>query len=267
VVNLALIGTTLNPALAKAYLVPRKVHGTMLCCLDISYRGLAGIAMDSGSVKHLAPWLVYDFDHFDYRQEDGEVHIMHRPALNPPEDFIKNQPAAFWEHLVCGYMIATLHDGTKIISPPFAKWKLTKAMATSMTTSEKTPWRTHPDEMCLKTIIKHGYKLLPQTDRMSLAVSVLNEHEGLDLEAEKRARKKAGEDRFNEAEDAQWSEVGGEKVDTKTGEVKEEKPAKTGPDPCPSCKVDRKDGKCREKTCDLAIPSSEEVGELFGEKE
>ena len=179
ITNVALCGTSLNPALKKAYLVPRKVNGVMLCCLDMSYIGLAGIAMDSGSVKHIAPRLVYTFDKFEYSETDGKIHIQHTPEMKPPAEFCD---AKFWDYLVCGYVVATLHDGTKIITQPLPKWKIEKAMRTSMTTSDKTPWRTFPDEMACKTLIKHAYKLLPQTDRMSEAVSVLNEHEGLDTD-------------------------------------------------------------------------------------
>lgn len=174
VLNIALVGTTLNPALNMAYLVPRDGK----CCLDISYRGLAHIAMDSGSVKHIAPRLVYDFDEFDFTEVDGDQHITHKPNFAPPPDFIAGK---FWNHLVCGYVVATLHDGFKVITQPLPKWKLEKAMSTSKTTSDKTPWRTHPDEMCLKTLVKHAYKLLPQTERMSMAAAVLNEHEGIDI--------------------------------------------------------------------------------------
>lgn len=248
IVNVAMCGTTLNPALAKAYLVPRKIHGQMMCCLDISYRGLAGIAMDSGSVKHLAPRIVYSFDHFEYWEEDGQPHVRHQPSLNPPEDF-GNGTAKFWDYLVCGYMVATLHDDTKIILPPFPKWKLQKAMNTSMTTSDKTPWRTHPDEMALKTIIKHGYKLLPQTDRMSTAVAVLNEHEGIDKEQEKRDRKEDIMKRFaDDPVDAEFSPVP-EGVDPATGEVKE---------PCPECQqVEGHTASC---------PNAEPPADLFDDK-
>jgi len=179
ITNVALCGTSLNPALKKAYLVPRKVNGVLLCCLDMSYIGLAGIAMDSGSVKHLAPRLVYSFDKFSYAEVDGEIRINHEKNMAPPKEFCDG-PTKFWDYLVCGYVIATLHDGTKIITEPLPKWKLEKAMRTSMTTGDKTPWRTHPDEMSLKTLVKHAYKLLPQTDRMSEAVTILNQHEGLD---------------------------------------------------------------------------------------
>jgi recombination protein RecT len=175
VLNLSLTGASLNPVIGQAYLVPRGGK----CCLDFSYRGLAGIAMDSGSVKHIAPRLVYTFDTFEYEEINGDPLIKHRPELNPPNDFTAS-PDKFWDFLVCGYVVATMPDGSKIVTQPLPKWKLQKAMNTSKTVKPGTPWRTHPDEMSLKTLVKHAYKLLPQTDRMSHAVAVLNEHEGID---------------------------------------------------------------------------------------
>lgn len=183
VTNIALCGTTLNPAMNMAYLVPRDGR----CCLDISYRGLAQIAMDSGGVKHIAPRLVYTFDDFEYWEDDGIPHVKHSPSFTPPKEFTDDPAGAFWKHLVCGYVVATLPDGTKIVTQPLPLWKLEKAMNTSKTSSGKTPWRTHPDEMCLKTLVKHAYKLLPQTDRMSTAVAVVNEHEGIELERKSAA--------------------------------------------------------------------------------
>lgn len=178
VINVALTGATLNPVVGQAYLVPRGGK----CCLDFSYRGLAGIAMDSGSVKHIGPRLVYSFDDFDFEEVDGVPHVRHKPCLNPPEEFAEG-PVKFWDFLVCGYVVAILADDTRIITQPLPKWKLHKAMKTSKTVKDGTPWRTHPDELCLKTLVKHAYKLLPQTDRMSTAVAVINEHEGLAKEA------------------------------------------------------------------------------------
>lgn len=261
VANLALCGTTLNPALKKAYLVPRKVNGVMLCCLDMSYIGLAGIAMDSGSVKHIAPRLVYSFDKFDYYELDGEPRVRHTQELNPPKEFCEN-PAKFWDYLVCGYTVTTLHDGHKIITQPLPKWKLEKAMKTSMTTSEKTPWRTFPDEMCLKTLVKHAYKLLPQTDRMSQAVSILNEHEGLDQDKAvgmtNGSRAKDVVSRFMDADDAVITTVSGETVDTSTGEVTEDQPRL-----CPVCQKLVIEGRCMNTACTEYEPTD---ADLFGKK-
>jgi len=208
IANVALCGTSLNPALKKAYLVPRKVNGVMLCCLDMSYIGLAGIAMDSGSVTHIAPRLVYSFDKFSCVEIDGNMNITYEKNMNPPPDFCAG-PSKFWDYVVCGYVVATLHNGVKIITEPLPKWKLKKAMDTSMTSGDKTPWRTHPDEMCLKTLVKHAYKLLPQTDRMSEAVQVLNEHEGLmDAKTSIANRAEKVMDRFRDADDAQFTDTG-----------------------------------------------------------
>lgn len=238
VVNIALCGTTLNPAMNMAYLVPRDGK----CCLDISYRGLAAIAMDSGSVKHVAPRLVYSFDKFDFWEEDGEPHVKHAPEFAPPPEFTAGSEK-FWDFLICGYVVATLFDGTKIVTQPLPKWKLEKAMRTSKTSSGKTPWRTHPDEMCLKTLVKHAYKLLPQTDRMSNAVTILNEHEGLDpSKASGGGSGSAAKDimsRFGFREEPEDAEV-----------VQPD----TGPDLCPSCQKLRIMGKCHNSSCDLAEP-------------
>ena len=208
IVNIALTGTTLNPVLKKAYLVPRSVNGTMLCCLDFSYQGLVGIAVDSGSVKYINAVPVYSFDaEFTYEILDGDIKIKHRPSLDPPEGFLSS-PDKFWEYIVCCYTVATLHDGSKMVFPPLPKWKLKKAMDTSKTTSANTPWRTHPDEMSLKTALKHDYKLLPQTDRMSKAVSVLNEHEGIETEADRRAQARSAADAmFTGAEEASYTNL------------------------------------------------------------
>jgi recombination protein RecT len=234
VVNIALCGTTLNPAMNMAYLVPRDGK----CCLDISYRGLAQIAMDSGGVKHIAPRLVYSFDTFEYCEEDGEPHIKHTPSFTPPPEFTAG-PEKFWDFLVCGYTVATLPDGTKIVTQPLPKWKLEKAMKTSKTSSGKTPWRTHPDEMALKTLVKHAYKLLPQTDRMSNAVTILNEQEGLDT-----GRGAAGGSTASDLMNRFGFDQGGapETADDFT------------PDRCPSCQGLRVEGKCHSSTCDLGEP-------------
>jgi recombination protein RecT len=202
--NLALIGITLNPVKQLAFLVPRKVMGKRMVCLDISYRGLAGIAMDSGSVKHITPYIVYTFDdYFSYEVVDGVAHTKHKKSMSPPEDFIKNMSGTFWKYLLCGYLSAILHDGTVITTEPHPKWKLEKAMKTSKTVSDDTPWRTHPDEMCMKTLVKHASKLMPQTDRLSQAVAILNEHEGIDTEPkqesklEERLNTKVSEGNYN----------------------------------------------------------------------
>lgn len=180
IVNVAMTGTTLNPAMAQAYLVPRDGK----CCLDFSYRGLLKIATDSGGVKAIQANVVYDFDEFEY-EEGTDQRIHFKRSMTPPDDFIKNPNVAFWPHLVCAFSIATLSDGSKdyMILPA---WKIKKVKDSSKAKSEYSPWQTWPEEMARKTIIKYHYKTLPQTDRMSNAVTILNEHEGIETEKQSR---------------------------------------------------------------------------------
>ena len=178
IVNVAMTGTTLNPAMAQAYLVPRDGK----CCLDFSFRGLLKIATDAGTVISVQANVVYDFDEFDY-EEGTNQHIHFKRSLKPPDDFLKDPTGTFWKHLVCVFSIATLHDGSKdyMILPSHY---IEKVKRSSKAKSEFAPWQTWPAEMARKTVIKYHYKTLPQTDRMSNAVNILNEHEGLDLEKE-----------------------------------------------------------------------------------
>lgn len=244
VTNLALTGATLNPALAQAYLVPRDGK----CCLDFSYRGLLKIATDSGGVKSIQAAVVYDFDVFDY-EEGTESFIRHKRNLDPPADFKKDPLAGFWPHFLCAFSIATLHDGTKdyMILP---KWRIDKIRNTSKVKSDKGPWGQWPEEMARKTVIKYHYKTLPQTDRMSTAVSVLNEHEGLDIEQSRREVKQEFLSRFAGAEDAILS---GENVEAvKTDEAK--------PEPCEIC--EQVGG--HTKGCSRYVPTD---ADLFGNNE
>ena len=175
VVNLATIGISLNPALALAYLVPRDGK----CVLDISYRGLIKIGTDSGSIRSIHSNVVYSFDEFDY-QEGSDLYVKHKRSMNPPEDFVKDPLGNFWKYFVCAYSVATLHDGNKdyMIMP---KYKIEKIRNTSKVKSDKGPWGQWPEEMSRKTVIKYHYKTLPQSEKMGQAVTILNEHEGIDI--------------------------------------------------------------------------------------
>ena len=55
IVNVALTGLTLNPALKMAYLVPRKGK----CVLDPSYVGLIKVLTDSGALKNKDDAVIY----------------------------------------------------------------------------------------------------------------------------------------------------------------------------------------------------------------
>lgn len=160
VVNIALTGASLNPALQQAFLIPRKGK----CCLDFSYRGLCKIAVDSESVYDIDAVAVFEGDEFDYEL-----------GLNP---WLKHKPKMHLEEkpqVVAAYAVAILHHNIK----KFVVLDREKIERARKSAQYDTVWKAHYDEMAKKTAVKLLYKLLPQTEKMSIAVKALNEHEGL----------------------------------------------------------------------------------------
>lgn len=161
IVNIALTGATLNPALQQAFLIPRKGK----CCLDFSYRGLCKIAVDSESVYDIDATAVFEGDEFSYEMGLNPV-LVHIPKMFDDDKGKK---------VVAAYAIAILHHGIKKFIV-LDKEKIERAKKSSQ---YDTVWKAHYDEMAKKTAVKLLYKLLPQSDRMSVAVAALNEHEGM----------------------------------------------------------------------------------------
>jgi recombination protein RecT len=160
IVNIALTGASLNPALQQAFLIPRKGK----CCLDFSYRGLCKIAVDSESVYDIDAVAVFEGDEFDY--ELGlNPWLKHKPVMHT-----KEKP-----EVIAAYAVAILHHGIK----KFVVLDKEKIERAKKSAQSGNVWNAHYDEMAKKTAVKLLYKLLPQTEKMSVAVTALNEHEGL----------------------------------------------------------------------------------------
>jgi recombination protein RecT len=161
IVNIALTGASLNPALQQAFLIPRKGK----CCLDFSYRGLCKIAVDSESVYDIDATAVFEGDEFDY--EMGLYpRLVHKPKMHDKDE----KP-----EVIAAYAIATLHHGIK----KFVVIDREKIDRARKSAQYDVVWKAHLDEMAKKTAVKLLYKLLPQTEKMSVAVKSLNEHEGI----------------------------------------------------------------------------------------
>lgn len=165
VANIALTGASLNPILQQAFLIPRKGK----CCLDFSYRGLVKLAVDSGSVLDMDATVVHEKDEFYYEQGLNPI-LKHIPCLE--------ESSGEMTHV---YAIATLLSGIKKFIV-LSRAEVEKIRKVSQMPNG-TMWKDFYDEGCRKTAIKKLYKLLPQTDKLSHAVWVVNEHEGIDFEA------------------------------------------------------------------------------------
>lgn len=169
IINVALVGATLNPGLQQAFLVPRKGKA----CLDLSFRGLVRIATESGGVTDIDATVVHEQDQFYYEQGMDPV-LKHIPSL-------EDDPGRF----KFVYAIATLPGGMKKFIVLNEK-EIEKVKATSA--AKQGPWIEWYEEMARKTAVKKLFKLLPSNEKMAQAVSVINEHEGLVAKDEAKAK-------------------------------------------------------------------------------
>lgn len=165
VVNVALTGITLNPALKYAYLVPRKVKNELKCILDISYMGMIKILTDAGAVKNVDAGVIYQNDRYDFRR-GSDPYFKHVPALSGRGEKIG------------AYAIAFLRDGGFQFEI-LGREDIEKVRATSESYKNEegrkySPWETWEDEMWKKTVLKRLFKLLPKTnfsDQLIAAIS------------------------------------------------------------------------------------------------
>ena len=179
IVNIASIGLSLNPAERHAYLVPRDG----MVCLDISYMGFCQLATEAGSIDWVQAKLVHRNDSFETSGLSKE----------PLHNF---NPFGDRGECVGVYCVAKLKTGeylTEIMSigdchsirDRTSAWK-----AFESGKAKSCPWFTDEGEMMKKTVIKRAVKLWPKInmDRLNNAIHVVNEHEGIDFDQEKRDR-------------------------------------------------------------------------------
>ncbi len=173
VLNVASIGLTLNPVERKAYLVPR--DGAI--CLDISYIGMASVAVETGAIQWVQAEIVKEKDTFDYKGVDQKP--LHN--FKPFEDRGK---------IIGTYCVVKTNAGdflTDMMST-FECYEI-RNRSKAWTKSGKGPWLTDETEMMKKTVIKRASKLWPknkQTIRLDNAIAITNEHEGIDFDEENK---------------------------------------------------------------------------------
>lgn len=169
VVNVALTGLTLNPALKYAYLVPRKSKDGIKCILDLSYIGMIKILTDAGAVKNVDAGVIYSNDKYDFRR-GSDPYFKHQPALSNRGE------------KVGAYAIAFLRDGGFQFEI-LGREEIEKIRATSESYKNEdgrkySPWETWEDEMWKKSALKRLFKLLPKTNfSEQLIASISHDYE------------------------------------------------------------------------------------------
>lgn len=176
IINVALTGISLNPALKYAYLVPRKVKNELRATLDISYMGMIKILTDAGAVKSVFADVVHEHDHFIYGQGS-------KPVLEHKPDLLKDRGAP-----IGAYAIAYFRDGgfqfEVMAKPEIEKVRATSESWKNEDTRRYSPWETWTGEMWKKTVMKRLFKVLPKTnfnDQLIAALSKEHENELADI--------------------------------------------------------------------------------------
>lgn len=176
-VNVAATGLTLNPALGRAYLIPRKIKDDYQVTFDVGYRGYIFIAVDSGSISTAQVELVYEKDKFTFRGA-GQL------PIHECENFFGARGK-----VVGAYAVATTKEGNHIVTiMSYEEVMAIKGRSMAVKSGKQSPWDTDENEMIKKTIIRRAFKMWPITNRTKQVAKIIDadiENHGIDFEAEK----------------------------------------------------------------------------------
>lgn len=167
--NVATLGLSINPIKKEAALTPRYMKGKWQCVLSPMYQGLIKLITDTGSLKNIYAYNVYQGDEFEVSL-GTDISIKHNPKFESTE-------------IEKTYAVGVLPDGSKMfevmtrqeietirdISETYKAYKAGKIEA------KNCIWITWQDEMFRKTVIKRLVKYLPKSEkfeRVQQAISV-----------------------------------------------------------------------------------------------
>lgn len=132
-------------------------------------RGLLKVARNSGEIAHIDAAAVYERDQFIFERGDDSK-LVHRPYLGAEE------PGP----VIAAYMIAKLSNG-EVHREVMSRRDIEKVREASKA-SNGPGWTKWYDQFAIKSVIKRGSKLLPQSsDRLSRVIEHDNEAMGFDF--------------------------------------------------------------------------------------
>ncbi len=177
--NVAAIGISLNPAKKQAYLVPRKVNNRLQVILDISYRGMADLAVSGGSLQWVQAKVVRKAD--SYKPMGYDKPPVHEYEAYAPEE--ERGP------VVGVYTVAKTTQGDYLthemtIADVYGIRARSESFKAYLADNKKkTPWVTDEIEMIKKTCVKQASKLWPRCDALHRAINYMDTAggEGIDL--------------------------------------------------------------------------------------
>lgn len=176
VMNVATLDVSLNPSQKHAYLVPRKG----IVCLDISYMGLAHLAVKSGAVSFMQARIVHLKDTFT-------VGAIGQAPLHNYSPFGDRGP------IIGVYCVSKLVTGDVLVETMSIDDVHSIRNRSEAFKRGSGPWVSDEGEMIKKTVIKRAFKMLPahNSGLFNKAAEFLNSEngEGIDFEAEAEEKK------------------------------------------------------------------------------
>ena len=148
--NISITGTTLNPVLKQAYLVPFNGRITLMT----SYMGLVDILINSGLVEKVEAHAVFEEDEFEIKHGTGG-YIRHK--VSP---WGKRTPETLKG---CYYYIKLAGGGELFDTLSKEEIEDIKRRSPSVAKGKSSPWDTDYIEMAKKTALRRGFKMCPKT--------------------------------------------------------------------------------------------------------
>lgn len=156
--NIALAGTTLNPILKQAYLVPFTIKKVPTIVLFQSYMGEISMLVNTGLVKKIEAHCVYKGDEFKISHGSKEE-LAHTPDCWAERS----------ENTLLGaYYFAILTDGTEMFDF-MNKAEIDAVKERSPSTGigkdgkpKQSPWTSDYTEMARKTLVHRAFKNIPK---------------------------------------------------------------------------------------------------------
>ena len=148
--NVALTGSTLNPTLKLAYLVPFKGKITLMA----SYMGLVDILVNSGLAVKVEAHPVFPGDKFEM------VHGTNGYVKHQPNPWGSKKPE---ELLGCYFYVQLVGGGELFDALSKDEIEDIKRRSPSVEKGKTSPWDTDYIEMAKKTAVRRAFKMCPKT--------------------------------------------------------------------------------------------------------
>lgn len=169
----------LVPQFGRAYLVPynnsKQINGRWTKVMELSfqpgYLGLIDLARRSNKILNIYGAVVHEGDEFEYSL-GSERKLVHRPKLRGDAGSVF-AVYAYWEFKDGGQHIDVMR-----IDDVYKRRAKSQAYQYAINnptnkTAQDCPWIVYPDEMAVKTILKHSAKMVPfEIERFDTAIQM-----------------------------------------------------------------------------------------------